>query len=295
MVAIAESIHPSEAALPVCLWKENPYRLVSLWDMLQFSAGNLIRTLHHLCGLQSSVKYMPNLMLNSRMADNSRNDLLISLDIIYKECVSMGLTASAASASQLRESIEKNQHAPTVAGISRHLQGRLEDELKAALFFHLTPDRARMYNVDEAFGPEVSDAFPSASYDLREAGNCYALSRYTACVFHLMRVLECGLQAVSRATDITDPRPNWDPVVKRLDKLLKMDTDHLKKNPTDRVAEVHDNRDFYAGVSSHFHAIKLAWRNRVMHIERSYSEEDAKEIMNASKGLMRQLATRLHE
>ena len=36
---------PSErAALPVCLppWRENPYRLVSLWDMLRFHAGSFV-------------------------------------------------------------------------------------------------------------------------------------------------------------------------------------------------------------------------------------------------------------
>src|ERR1700687_6353897 len=43
------------------------------------------------------------------------------------------------------------------------------------------------------FGYDVAKAFPRASDDILEATKCYALERYTASVFHLMRAIEIGL------------------------------------------------------------------------------------------------------
>ena len=36
--------------------------------------------------------------------------------------------------------------------------------------------------------------FPAANHEASEAGKCFATARYTACVFHLMRVMEVGVQ-----------------------------------------------------------------------------------------------------
>jgi hypothetical protein len=44
-------------------------------------------------------------------------------------------------------------------------------------------------------GPKVLSAFPAAKSDIIEAGNCLAAECHTACVFHLMRVVEWGLRA----------------------------------------------------------------------------------------------------
>jgi hypothetical protein len=40
MFAIDEAISFGQNALPVCLWKENPHRLVSLWEM-RFEAARM--------------------------------------------------------------------------------------------------------------------------------------------------------------------------------------------------------------------------------------------------------------
>ena len=48
------------------------------------------------------------------------------------------------------------------------------------------------------FGLEVATAFPSASRDIREAGNCLAVECCTASVFHLMRASEFALRALAR-------------------------------------------------------------------------------------------------
>ena len=66
------------------------------------------------------------------------------------------------------------------------------------------PDRqAGYYEQEELFGSEVHTNFESTRDDVKEAGNCYATGRYTACVFHCMRVLEKGLHALVRELNNT--------------------------------------------------------------------------------------------
>ena len=51
--------------------------------------------------------------------------------------------------------------------------------------------------------------------------------------------------------------------------------------------------DLLASMSSHLHAVKVAWRNRVMHVEKKHTMEEAREIYAATGGLMRYLAENL--
>ena len=41
------------------------------------------------------------------------------------------------------------------------------------------------------------------------------------------------------------------------------------------------------------HAVKLAWRNRAMHVDATFSLDNARDIFNAMKALMQYLATQL--
>ncbi len=77
------------------------------------------------------------------------------------------------------------------------LVSRFEDELKSHHFFYIPQGRFAHYMQPVAFGVEVTTKFPTASADIEEAGNCYAVGRNTACVFHLMRVMEIGIRALA--------------------------------------------------------------------------------------------------
>jgi hypothetical protein len=52
---------------------------------------------------------------------------------------------------------------------------------------------------------------------------------------------------------------------------------------------------FFAEAAAQIGHIKHAWRNPTMHVDRKYTEEEAKEVMQAVKSFMRHLAIRLHE
>lgn len=170
------------------------------------------------------------------------------------------------------------------------LKERIDDELRQVELFVLEP-RKRVYLTNPyPFGVEVASRFPGAVQDIEAAGRCFAFDSHTAGVFHLMRVVEVGLRALGLSLNdpSLDPKrnPSWDRILGRCD-------DELKKPYTNRAAEWKSDQAFFADATANLRAVKDAWRNPTLHVERSYDEEKALDIWNAVRAFMRHLATKL--
>ncbi len=201
-------------------------------------------------------------------------------------------------------SVEHEVYNPFVPQKSRTLSpaefGRRVEELKRHIDmqiehveFYIVEHSKRSYLLDPyLFGEEVSNSFPSAVLDIEEAGKWFAFSRYTACVFHLMRVMEVGLRSLGRS--LNDPNldpaknPTWERILRRCD-------DELKAEYAKRSVEWRADGHFFADATANLRAVKDAWRNPSLHIEISYDEEKSAEILGAVKAFMRHLATKLSE
>mgnify|MGYP001585324592 CR=1 FL=1 len=81
--------------------------------------------------------------------------------------------------------------------------GRLSDEVESYRFFYVEKDRQQYLANENLFGEQVAKAFPSAEADIQDAGRCLAFNRWTASVFHSMRVLEIGLNALAKELNDT--------------------------------------------------------------------------------------------
>jgi hypothetical protein len=167
-----------------------------------------------------------------------------------------------------------------------HLMLSLKDEFGAQTFLSLSANEARFYLAAEPpFGKAVQDKFPAAvSEDIVEASKCIACARYTASVFHLMRVLEAGVGAFAGKLGVPpiDSRgkdKNWQNFLDEANKAIgKLPVqDQLTKQ--------------YATISGNLYAVKIAWRNEVMHPKQTYTEEDALILFAASKAFMGELAS----
>lgn len=148
------------------------------------------------------------------------------------------------------------------------VQSRLFDEIDShGKFFYIPAPRARMFAQKEPLGEAVSKKFPQVSEDSQEAAKCYACARYTACVFHLMRVMEYGVQRLGSKLGIVHPENLvWQVILDQVNKKIGA----LQKSPkTKRLAEV----------ASHLYAVKIAWRNEVMHPKATYTEEEAQALV----------------
>jgi hypothetical protein len=270
----------------VPIWKREPYKLVNLMAIMEFQV-------HVYCNIFASLAEQAAIYKeSSALLDSSMLKSLIHfIDASYTACKQTNLPYCSKYLENRK--VEYTNRFPSfseVALMFRGLQERMSEEMSSNLFLYVEPKRADYYKEQYLFGREVTEKFPSAIFDIEEAGKCFALARYTASVMHLMRVIEIGMRAVAQGLEIqaAELLPTWQAVISKIESQMKIAAN--KRSPDWLKIE-----PFYREIPAHLFAIKNAWRNPSMHVQTSYDEERALDIFNAVKGFMRYLATKLAE
>jgi hypothetical protein len=225
--------------------------------------------------------------------DEHREKLRKLLDQLDTNFSHFGMVASWATLGRLRKLADKQDATYLDAQrLYTEFVSRFHDEAKPVTLLAIEAGKRRFFADPNLFGEQVAKAFPSTIVDIEEAGKCLALDRNTACVFHLMRVMESGLNALGAS--IGDPKldPNTNPTWER---FLARGRVELEKNPAARSPEWQAKGDFFADALANLRAVRTAWRNPAMHVRGAYDEEKALDIFHAVRGFMRHLATELHE
>lgn len=195
--------------------------------------------------------------------------------------------------------------ASTLESDLRNIEDTLVSDLNRRRFVIVSLAQHAFVNNDVLFGEDVTNAFPSASNDLREAGNCLAVECNTAAVFHLMRAVECGLRALGahlgfkkigkskrggKSNYVPVEYVQWEKIISQLQPELERRTQALKTGARkQRYQEV-----FYVAMQD-IRAIKDAWRNHCMHARQSYSSSEAMTILNHVRSLLSRLAAEISE
>lgn len=173
---------------------------------------------------------------------------------------------------------------PLIDHVDRVLS-TFEIELRARLVFVMPDRHAALYSNPAPFGEAVEDAFPSVAFDVSEAAKCCALGRWTACVMHVMRVLEAGVKCLAAHLGVP-PAENWNSLLNQMESSLRQ----IGKNTGGPEAEQ------WAGeAGTHFRFIKTAWRNHAMHATAHYDEDRAVAIFDNARSFMQHLAEKLSE
>jgi hypothetical protein len=170
----------------------------------------------------------------------------------------------------------------------------LKRELSRVHLRVIDRSKLKLYEPKEPlFGAEFQAKFQSEGvFELDEAGKCLALGRPTACVFHLMRIMEIGIRALARCLAIPDPvKPgarNWGGILREIWKGIEA------KWPTvsDRMK---GDGHFFEALYASLDAVKNPQRNATMHVEKKYTDDEAEDIFAAVKGFTRRLANRCDE
>jgi hypothetical protein len=267
--------------------------------MLEFSATAWTTIIRELDALASDV----NLGAVTAIVEGKTGGLVESLERIAGGCRVLGLDLSVSYAEELAERLKKvrsvfdgvfDDSRPKLPPVELArecaiLRKRIDDQLAGRLFFAIPGDHRDYYEQKlPLFGPTVQDEFSAAGFDIEEAGKCFALGRYTACVMHLMRVLEVGLDALKVETGIASYSPTWKVA---LDQILKTTSTKLEK---DKTPEERARDGFIRDAVHYLTGVKDAVRNPVMHkVARTYTDETAKEVFAAVRAFMRHLATKL--
>jgi hypothetical protein len=160
----------------------------------------------------------------------------------------------------------------------------------------LLPDVARSswYNHAQPFGQKVHDAFPRIRFDIMEAGNCYACDNPTACVFHLMRVVEHAIRLLARQLKVKGLKSELEfEDFRKIHDRLKEKLQELRNSKRGKSRQ--EEIDFYSDVADRCQSFKEMWRDAVMHSRQNYDTNEAASILTRVSELMQRLAERLSE
>jgi hypothetical protein len=161
----------------------------------------------------------------------------------------------------------------------KELRERIKEELEERRLYCVDPFYIEILNQSAApFGDKVAVLIPNVSSDLTDATLCLAMSRYTACVFHLMRAMEHSVMRLGQKLNVTVIDKNntileWGPIISNIN-------DVLHKMPKD------DYKTKWSAVASLLHYVRIAWRNSTMHPKNTYTEDEARDVYNSCKSFM---------
>ena len=270
-------------------WQSTPYKLISWWDMEQFAATAFyqigrfleqIKTAHALASKPGDPMFSRS-ALDKKLDVKQRESLSLLVESVEERCATIKLRVSVECAKHIVEKAKADRLTNRKAATEiEKLDQIIRWEMKEKLFMFVPPDRAEFYDKQKLFGDEVNKKFPSLQYDIVEAGNCYALGRPTAAVFHLMRIAEAGVQEFGSALGVTlANEKNWQNILDEVNKQIKA---LPPKDP--RTVQMSE-------VNAHLYSVKLAWRNQVMHPKGTYTAEEAEALIRNVRSFMVHLAT----
>lgn len=164
------------------------------------------------------------------------------------------------------------------------LRERINDEVSSRLFMFIPPERAKYYQNQMLFGQKVEERFPRAADDIAEAGKCFAAGRWTGVVFHLMRVMEIGVQEFAAKLRVSLPSDKmWGQMLNEIDQTIT--------GMPRRTAKQREKATPLEEAAVYLHHVKNVWRNPTMHPKESYTEEEAERVFSNVKHYMQHLVT----
>ncbi len=276
------------------VWKASPYGIVSLMDILKEYGHTFLRLGQVLTaavtvsqmGARSGVKHQSARDFEAKCISATKQMIDTQLPEIIKCCRELHLQFSAIFAERIINDY-KNAGQSDLHLMLSQLQSRIDDELSLTFFRHVTKEQAELFSQTKPFGEKVADKFPKAIEDIDEATKCMALERYTAAVFHLMRVMEIGVQHLGKKLKVPNPAEReWHKILTAVNGAIKQ----LSNPPTPITAKQKSQRDKLAQAAVYLENVKNAWRNSVMHPKATYTEVEARRVYDTVKTYMEYLA-----
>ncbi len=326
--AYATPVDPSIAGGPPARKRRlyAPGELVSLWDMLRFNARAFVGLMRELTRLEASLAQRQReiaqqfaarsvsaqdaarLYLRNEASDEMRSlfrEMQEKVDGLHtywqvvvgrieKACMRLRIDSALDQIPRAREAADAatGWDYGDFPSLVRDLGNRIEDALRRKTFMFVPSKKAKYFDKKQpSFGEKVRDKFPELSGDIRDASWCLGTGLPTAAVFHLMRVTEFGIRRLAKRLKV---QPNkvkhktWDRIFAEINQKI----DALSKLPS-LSARKREWRDRCAEAMAHLNNVRIAWRNRVMHAECDYVQNEAKDIFENVKAFTNYLADKV--
>ena len=293
-------------------WEEMHYRLVSLWDlmiMIELPLGSLISALNRIGTMGSGLKDMTQRAL---FLKHDIDGLKEAVELVRQRAEELGLPASIEASKRIhvifaratQETRDGHELAvfnkidtPMLGGSFGSLVTSFRDETAGRFALVIPTSKVELYEQKRPpFGAEVDTKFRTRGRDeIAEASKCLALRRPTACAFHLMRAVECALDAMRLSLGLREPEKSgektWGAVLGTIQTEIE-NKDKLTHTPQWSSS---DDRRVFRRMLASLNDFKENWRDPTMHLESTYTEEQAEHLFALTKGFMQVVASRLDE
>jgi hypothetical protein len=181
-----------------------------------------------------------------------------------------------------------------IASAIDDMRRRLLDQVDLTACLSLSTKERELYEPQiPLFGANFETRFSGGgAFELDEAAKCLSLGRATACVFHLMRLMEIAVRAVARCLNIPDP---IQPADRSWGAVLKKVRDGIDAKWSTVAARLAGDGEAFDSLYASLDAVKNPWRNSTMHPANKYTLEEAEHVFAAVRGFMMKLADRCDE
>jgi HEPN domain-containing protein len=278
-------------------------RLWSLWDLMQVIDGkSVLDGIAWLSNIRVKFqKEMPKPQIFSAEAHRLRAG---DLERLINALDNAGLRISANNAREVKEGFDgateeangerilKDVPFEKFMYYSDSVLRLAGDEAKTKILLSVNAPVVNAFDDSvPIFGDDVATKFPSIKYDVTEASKCLTLGRSTASAFHLLRCLEAAIRAVARSLNIADPikgaQRNWGNALSEI--LKELD----RRWP--KATRISGDAVLFERWHTDFSLLQNPYRNSTMHLETTYTEEDAEHLFITVRKIMQSIAARLDE
>jgi hypothetical protein len=230
-------------------------------------------------------------------------DILSCLDHIKELCEELGwrasLTKTSLTHSHINHAVEVIDWSSLSADL-RNVSDMVLGDMWDSVLVKVSMPYAAYVNSETLISEDFAKNFPSATEDIKEAGNCIAVDCGTAAVFHLMRGVEWGMRALCVDLKVLDvPRKNvtipiafaeWERIIEQLNPAVNKVIDAIPPSP-----QKQELQEFYFPLLLDIRGFQHAFRNHVMHTRQTYSQKAADDILDYVRRFFILLSTRISE
>ena len=247
--------------------------------MLKISAASFVTSVEYIGRMSRIFGDLDN---TSLLADDVRVSLKESINEVEPFLDQLRAPATAQSLSSLREVCDEPASLERDAGVAC---GRVFENFLAEVSHQwlliLSHEHSDYLNDETApFGEVIWDSLPEFAEDIDEAAKCLALSRYTASVFHLMRIMERSVHKLAQIfkVQLNTKTNSWNDITTAL-------SNALAKMPGQTSAQKKKKAKLADAVAQ-LTSVRIAWRNEVMHPKRTYTKKEADNIFRYVEGFL---------
>jgi hypothetical protein len=277
-------------------------RVGSLWEMI-YHAGVFSQMLIHLDVLRISFSEKNPLERISPLDTGSLITIFVGFQMTahpFGLSHTLAATEPVIGPHQLKHPRELLTHIVKTNGDAlariRQLNEAFRKDTGERCFYFLREGNQKIY--EQTFASDLDTAFPSAMKEIREANTCFALDRYTACVFHLMRASEHAYRALAVALRVKKPitaleYDTWGQLLKQIEGRRDLILNVLQGPKKPLIAA----REFFNPAISDMRYYMDAVRNIVMHTRTggTYDINQATSIRNRVRDSLQHMAKYVSE